>query len=298
MRFNRLVLSGLLLSAAAFGCKSKESAVFDAPATTVTITGPPAGVIPAPPDVAAAPDSAERAASGLACIVLRKGTGHEHPAIYDTVEMYQVVWTTDGKMRMNTGNNGGAPVEFDVTQSVLPGVREAIELMVEGEKRRCWIPGRLAFGEAIEGAPPSSKPRGTLVYELTLVSLKKAAGLPAAPPDVAAVPADAERSPSGLAWRVLKKGVGDKHPQPNSIVSLLYTGWTTGGKVFTTTARQGIPKSSKMTSVIPGWHAGLQMMTRGEKRRFWIPQELAYRGQPGRPEGTVVFDIELVAIAP
>ena len=40
------------------------------------------------------------------------------------------------------------------------------------------------------------------------------------------------------------------------------------------------------------------MMTLGEKRRFWVPEDLAYRGQPGRPQGMVVFDIELVAIAP
>jgi len=40
------------------------------------------------------------------------------------------------------------------------------------------------------------------------------------------------------------------------------------------------------------------MMHVGEKRRFWVPPELAYRGQPGRPQTMVVFDIELVAITP
>jgi peptidylprolyl isomerase len=39
-------------------------------------------------------------------------------------------------------------------------------------------------------------------------------------------------------------------------------------------------------------------MRLGEKRRFWIPEDLAYRGKPGRPQGPVVFDIELVAFAP
>jgi peptidylprolyl isomerase len=200
-------------------------------------------------------------------------------------------------MQMNTGDRG-APVEFDVTQSVLPGLREAIELMVEGEKRRCWIPGRLAFGEAGAAAPGGGKPLGTLVYDLDLVALKKATNLPQAPADVAAVPADAERSDSGLAWRVLKEGSGDKRPQPNSVVTLLYTGWTPDGEVFMTTGRQGLPKSSAMTSVLPGWREGLQLMRLGEKRRFWIPEDLAYRGKPGRPQGPVVFDIELVAFAP
>jgi peptidylprolyl isomerase len=136
------------------------------------------------------------------------------------------------------------------------------------------------------------------VYDLDLVALKKATNLPQAPADVAAVPADAERSDSGLAWRVLKEGSGDKRPQPNSVVTLLYTGWTPDGEVFMTTGRQGLPKSSAMTSVLPGWREGLQLMRLGEKRRFWIPEDLAYRGKPGRPQGPVVFDIELVAFAP
>ena len=35
-------------------------------------------------------------------------------------------------------------------------------------------------------------------------------------------------------------------------------------------------------------------MTLGEKRRCWVPEALAYKGQAGRPKGTVVFDIELL----
>jgi peptidylprolyl isomerase len=30
--------------------------------------------------------------------------------------------------------------------------------------------------------------------------------------------------------------------------------------------------------------------------RFWIPEELAYKGQPGRPQGMLVFDVELLEI--
>ena len=37
-------------------------------------------------------------------------------------------------------------------------------------------------------------------------------------------------------------------------------------------------------------------MVEGEKRRFWIPKKLAYRGQPNMPEGMLVFDVELVEI--
>lgn len=297
MAYTRLCIVCLLLGAMSLGCKSKQTADSDAPAEATPLTAPAPGLLPPPQDVAAAPSGAETSESGLACVVLQKGGGTEHPVIYDTVKMHQVVWTPDGKMHMNTGDRGDA-VEFDLTQSVLSGLREAIELMVEGEKRRCWIPGRLAFGEAVEGAPQGKKPLGTLVYDLNLVSLTKITGLPEAPPEVAAVPPDAQSSASGLAWRVLKEGTTDKKPALASIVSLRYTGWTAEGKVFMTTERKKIPKSSRMGMMIPGWQEALLDMKLGEKRRLWIPKELAYRGQPGRPQGTVVFDIELVAIAP
>ena len=286
-----------LALAGALGCKAEDSPK-EAPADTkVVVAPPPAGEVPAPADVAAPPKDAEQSESGLACIVLRKGTGRLHPAIYDIVKMHQVVWTTDGKMHMNTGNRGDA-VQFELTQSVLPGLREAIELMVEGEKRRCWIPGWLAFGEANPGAVDDGKPRGMLVYDLDLVNLRKAVGLPKAPPDVASVPNDATKNESGLAWRVLKEPTGDKAVAPNSLVSLFYTGWTPEGQVFMTTARRNVPNSVQLTGVIPGWREALMSMKIGEKRRLWIPPELAYRNQPGRPKGMVVFDLEVVAIRP
>jgi peptidylprolyl isomerase len=37
-------------------------------------------------------------------------------------------------------------------------------------------------------------------------------------------------------------------------------------------------------------------MVEGERRRFWIPQDLAYKGEGGGPRGMLVFDIELIRI--
>ena len=48
--------------------------------------------------------------------------------------------------------------------------------------------------------------------------------------------------------------------------------------------------------MIKGWSEGVQLMVVGEKRRFWIPQDLAYAGQAGRPAGMLVFDVELLEI--
>ena len=37
------------------------------------------------------------------------------------------------------------------------------------------------------------------------------------------------------------------------------------------------------------------LMVEGEKRRLWIPEELAYKGLPDRPQGMLVFDVELIS---
>jgi hypothetical protein len=115
------------------------------------------------------------------------------------------------------------------------------------------------------------------------------------PPDVAAPPADAIRTPSSLASKVLTPGTGSRHPRPNSRVLVHYTGWTTDGKMFDSSVARGEPTAFGLNEVIPGWTEGVQMMVEGEKRRFWIPGKLAYEGGRG-PQGTLVFDIELLKI--
>jgi FKBP-type peptidyl-prolyl cis-trans isomerase len=116
-----------------------------------------------------------------------------------------------------------------------------------------------------------------------------------APPDVAAAPADAVRTPTNLASKVLKPGTGTRHPRPNSRVLVHYTGWTTDGKMFDSSVARGEPIAFGLDEVIPGWTEGVQMMVEGEQRRFWIPARLAYEGRGG-PQGTLVFDIELLKI--
>jgi len=116
-----------------------------------------------------------------------------------------------------------------------------------------------------------------------------------APPDVAGPPADANRTPTGLASKVLTRGTGTRHPRPNSQVVVHYTGWTTDGKMFDSSVARGQPASMSLDAVIAGWTEGVQMMVVGEKRRFWIPAPLAYEGKDG-PQGLLVFDIELIRI--
>lgn len=75
-----------------------------------------------------------------------------------------------------------------------------------------------------------------------------------------------------------------------------YTGWTVDGKMFDSSVARNEPSSFALDEVIRGWTQGVQMMVEGEKRRFWIPASLAYADRPDKPQGTLVFDIELIRI--
>ena len=119
-----------------------------------------------------------------------------------------------------------------------------------------------------------------------------------APPDVAAPPADAIKTSSGLASKVLQIGFSNARPTLRSTVRVHYTGWTTDGKMFDSSVARGEPAEFEVTGVIPGWTEGLQLMVVGEKRRFWIPGALAYDADPdpNKPKGMLVFDVELIAV--
>ena len=116
-----------------------------------------------------------------------------------------------------------------------------------------------------------------------------------APADVAAAPADAAKTESGLASKVIEPGAGSTHPAKTDLVTVDYTGWTTDGKMFDSSVVRGEPSSFTVDQVIPGWTEGLQLMYEGEKTRFWIPESLAYKGKSA-PYGMLVFDVELLKI--
>jgi FKBP-type peptidyl-prolyl cis-trans isomerase len=126
------------------------------------------------------------------------------------------------------------------------------------------------------------------------------APVPVPPPaDVAKPPADATKTASGLFSKVLQPGKGTVKPDADDFVTVLYTGWHTDGKTFDSTSwRNDVPSTFPVNRVIKGWGEGVMLMTAGEKRRFWIPQELAYNGAPGRPAGMLVFDVEMLEVDP
>jgi len=238
----------------------------------------------APADVAAPPADAVKTPSGLVTKVLSPGTGTEHPQPADRVVVNYTGWTADGRVFDSTVVRGRSS-SFALNR-VLPGWTEGVQLMVAGEKRRFWVPEKLAFNGA------TGKPAGTLCFDIELVGVIPG---PRTPPDVAAPPADAQVSKSGLASKVIKAGTGTDRPRKSSTVTVNYSGWTTDGKMFDSSVAAGKPASFPLDRVIAGWTEGLQLMVPGEIRRFWIPEKLAYKGEQ-EPKGMLVFDVELLSI--
>jgi FKBP-type peptidyl-prolyl cis-trans isomerase len=249
-----------------------------------------AGMVPepAPPDVAAVPADAKKTKSGLAWKAIAPGTGKDRPNAWDKVTVQYTGWTTNGEM-FDSSKKRNKPATFELGK-VIPGWTEGVGMMTVGEKRRLWIPEELAY----KGRPGA--PQGMLVFDVELVSIEKLPEPPKAPPDVAKAPANAKKTASGLAYRVLKKGAGKVKPTADNKVEVHYTGWTTDGKMFDSSVTRGQPAAFPLKQVIPGWTEGVQLMVEGEKTRFWIPEELAYKGRPGAPAGMLVFDVELLSI--
>jgi FKBP-type peptidyl-prolyl cis-trans isomerase len=309
-----LAFSALLLGLGACNTKTEEPVTKSepekpvaTPPTAVTSATPAAPTVaaataapsadpkalPAPADVAAPPADAKKTASGLATKILTPGKGKEHPQDADSVKVHYTGWTSDGKM-FDSSVVRGEPTSFGVTQ-VIAGWTEALKLMVVGEKRRMWIPAKIAYGETARPGYPA----GQLTFDVELLEITAPPKPPEVPKDVAAPPADAKKTASGLAYRVIKKGTGKEHPTASSRVRVHYSGWSKDGKMFDSSVTRGEPASFGLGQVIPGWTEGVQLMVVGEKTRFWIPGKLAYGDEPkrpGSPSGQLTFDVELLAI--
>jgi peptidylprolyl isomerase len=119
-----------------------------------------------------------------------------------------------------------------------------------------------------------------------------------APADLNTPPADAARTATGLVSRMLQAGDGKTQPKPKDFVTLNFTGWTKDGKQFENTLASGEPISVGLDRLMKGMGEGLQLMSKGEKRRLWIPQALAFNGMKDRPAGDLVMDIHLLDVEP
>jgi len=106
---------------------------------------------------------------------------------------------------------------------------------------------------------------------------------------------------SGLLYRILKKGEGEK-PAIEDKVKIHYRIKGISGADFDDSALRGNPAIVPVKGVIPGLSEALQLMPEGSKFTFFIPPQLAYgeksAGPGGKihPNSTLIFEVELLAI--
>ena len=104
---------------------------------------------------------------------------------------------------------------------------------------------------------------------------------------------------SGLQYQVVKAGKG-AHPTATSSVKVHYQGSIPEGGIFDSSIGRE-PVTFVLNQVIPGWTEGIQLMNIGSKYKFFIPQELAYGGNPPpntiiKPYSPLIFEVELISI--
>jgi FKBP-type peptidyl-prolyl cis-trans isomerase FkpA len=118
--------------------------------------------------------------------------------------------------------------------------------------------------------------------------------------DKAAAEPGAQRTASGLVYRVITAGTGAS-PKATDTVKVHYRGTLTNGKEFDSSYARNEPAEFPLNMVIPCWTEGVQMMKVGGKSRLVCPASIAYgeRGAPPDIPGgaTLVFEIELLGIS-
>lgn len=109
-------------------------------------------------------------------------------------------------------------------------------------------------------------------------------------------------TPSGIQYKIIKKGDETTKVKPNEIVSIKFIGTLMDGTIFDSTEKEnmGNPVDFPLTNVIPGLQEVLTLMSKGSKYKVYIPSELAYGEQGGGtsigPNQPLIFDIELIDI--
>ncbi len=98
--------------------------------------------------------------------VKQEGTGSAHPKASDKITVHYHGTLLDGTV-FDSSVDRGETIQFGLNQ-VIKGWTEGLQLMVEGEKTRFFIPAELAYGNrAIGSIPPGS----VLIFDVELFKI-------------------------------------------------------------------------------------------------------------------------------
>lgn len=106
-------------------------------------------------------------ASGLQYQILNKGTGTTHPTASSTVKVHYHGTLLDGTV-FDSSVERNEPISFPLNR-VIAGWTEGVQLMVEGDKFKFFIPPQLAYGNSAAG---KIQPGSTLIFEVELLEIQ------------------------------------------------------------------------------------------------------------------------------
>lgn len=106
--------------------------------------------------------------------------------------------------------------------------------------------------------------------------------------------AGVQKTASGLLYKVVKEGKGEK-PVENDKVTVSYKGTLIDGTQFDASEKVAM----FVGQLVPGFNEALMLMTPGSKYEVYIPAELAYGTNPNPRipvNSTLIFEIELLSV--
>lgn len=233
--------------------------------------------------------------SGMKYRIVKQGSGAS-PKPGDLVKVHYVGTLASDGSEFDSSRKRGRPFRFPLGKGrVIRGWDIGVALMKKGERRILVLPANLAYGQ--RGAGAKIPPGATLRFDVELLDFSTPQEVKVWPRGSRAV----KRTSSGLSYVVFAEGSGAK-PTRGQNVSVHYTGYLKGGKIFDSSHRRGDPIQFPLGAgrVIPGWDEGIALMSPGARFKLIIPARLAY-GARGRPpvipaNATLYFDVELVKI--
>ncbi|MGO2341294.1 FKBP-type peptidyl-prolyl cis-trans isomerase [Vibrio litoralis] len=104
--------------------------------------------------------------SGLQYLVLKEGNGSVHPTATSQVKVHYQGTLLDGT-EFDSSYKRGEPISFKLNQ-MIKGWQEGLQLMVEGEKVRLFIPYDIAYGKSGSGPIPAG---ATLIFDVELIEI-------------------------------------------------------------------------------------------------------------------------------
>lgn len=218
--------------------------------------------------------------SGLMYRVIEEGEGEMPQGDQKVIVDYE-----GESVRQDRQYGPQAPQKFEIfipdNLTVFPGIGEGVQLMKEGGRYEFVIPSNLAEGNG-----------RVYIFDMRLLSFLRQ-DQEQFLVDNAELD-DVEETESGLQYRILEEGDGEK-PTTTSSIRVKYKGTLTNGFVFDESPDDESVEFG-VTGVISGFSEGLQLMNEGGKYQFFIPPDLGYGNQYPQYNNVLIFEVELEEI--